>query len=109
MAAVMETRDRTVSGYRLRYFDPDYRRAPKTPHYCAACQKDLKRGAPFRAIHVVGGGMEALHPDDEAAHKAAHPDGDPGDLNFFPIGSDCARRLGLEWTWPPATIEESST
>lgn len=80
---------------RTKYTDPDYRRDPKTETYCAICQRDLKPDQPRRIIHCVDGGMSALHPDDEAGYT---PDG--GDMGCWPIGMDCAKRLGLEWSWP---------
>lgn len=73
--------------------DPDYRRDPKTPHFCHRCQKDLKPGQPTRWVHVIAGGVRYLHPEDEAAYVD-----DGGNMNFFPVGLDCAKRIGLEWS-----------
>ncbi len=87
--------------YRTTFLDYDARHDPKTDHSCVKCQRDLKPGQPFREVHIIGGGTHVLHPEDEAQHAAAFPNGDPGDLCFYPIGNDCARKLGLEWTWPP--------
>jgi len=80
---------------RTKYIDPDYRRDPKTDHFCCRCQKDIKPGSPFRMVHCVDGGMSALHPDDEANYVT-----DAGDMGCFPIGMDCARKIGLEWSHP---------
>lgn len=85
----------TDKPYRTKFTEFDGRRDPKTDVWCCVCQKDLKPGQPRRAVHLVEGGAFALHPEDEAIYV---PDG--GDMGAFPIGSDCARRLGLEWTHP---------
>jgi hypothetical protein len=79
--------------YRTMFTDPDNRRNPKTSHYCARCHKDLKPGQPFRVIHMVDGGPFALHPEDEALYTNATTD-----MGCFPVGMDCARRIGLEFT-----------
>jgi hypothetical protein len=76
---------------RTKCIDPDYRKDPKTDHFCCRCQKDI-RGA-HRFVHLVNGGPFALHPEDESKYIA-----DSGDLGSFPIGPDCARKIGVEWT-----------
>lgn len=80
---------------RTKCIDPDNRRNPQSNHYCCRCHKDLKPGQPFRMVHLVNGGPFALHPEDESSYVS-----DGGDMLFFPIGSDCARKVGLEWTHP---------
>ena len=86
-----------ASSLRTKFIDFDARRDPKTDFFCCACQKDMDPKKPCRAVHLVDGGMYALHPKDEEKYA---PDG--GDLGCHPIGSDCAKKLGLEWTFPPA-------
>jgi hypothetical protein len=44
-------------------------------------------------VHLIDGGDTVLHPSDETAYVS-----DSGDLGAQPIGSDCARKLGLEWS-----------
>lgn len=80
---------------RTKFLDYDARREPKTDHYCVKCQRDIKPGSQFRMVHIVDGGGFVLHPEDESAYAS-----DAGDMYFFPIGTDCARQLGLEWTTP---------
>lgn len=82
-----------MSVYRTKFTDPDNRPQPKTGHYCARCHRDLKPGQPFRVIHMVDGGPFALHPEDEIIYR-----NDGSDMGCFPVGMDCARRIGLEWT-----------
>ena len=79
---------------RMKFMDPDFRRDPKTDQWCAICQKDIK-GDPKFYIHLIDGCM-ALHPDDEDKWKDEGSVGE--DYGIQPIGSDCAKRLGLEWT-----------
>lgn len=79
---------------RVHYTDPDFRRRPKTRLFCYQCQKDLKPDSAYRMIFIVES-MSALHPDDVAGHVMGKDD-----LGWLPIGSDCARRLGLEWSKP---------
>jgi hypothetical protein len=103
----MKTAPIIVEGkpYRLICPDWDFRKDPKTDHFCAICQKDIKPGQPYREVHIVDGGSVILHPADEALY-AEH--GNPaGDLCFFPIGSTCAKRLGLEWS-KPVSVEQGA-
>lgn len=94
----------TIGDVRTKFIDPDYRRDPKTNDYCARCQKDLKPGQPRALIHMVSGGPFALHRDDEAAYwaeAATLPGGQhPGEMGWFAVGSDCARKIGAEFTHP---------
>jgi hypothetical protein len=71
--------------------DPDFRPRPKSAHFCVICQRDLKPGQPHRLVRWEPDKWEAIHPDD----WAATPGADEG-----PVGMDCARRLGLEWSAP---------
>lgn len=82
-----------MKNYRTKFLDFDARRDPKTDHWCCRCQKDIKPGQAHRMVHLVDGGAFVLHPDDEAIYTP-----DAGDCGGHPIGSDCARKLGLEWS-----------
>lgn len=97
-----EGRENAADKFRVKYMEGDYRRDPKTEHYCCRCQKDLKPGQPYRVVHLVDGGPCILHPDDDQEYMAwseAHPGGQhPGELGCHPIGSDCAKKVGIEWT-----------
>jgi hypothetical protein len=53
---------------------------------------------------MINGGYYALHAADEAKYV---PDG--GEMGCWPIGDDCATKLGLEWThekalWPQRAL-----
>jgi len=87
--------------YRTKFIDPDNRPTPKTDTFCGRCHKDLKPGQPRRVIHLVDGGPMALHPADEDAYRRASecsPKVAAGDLGCFPVGLDCAKKIGIEWT-----------
>lgn len=79
---------------RRKPLDPDFRREPKTDHWCFLCQKDLKPGAPYRVIRMELDVFHAIHPDDWEAAKTeiTRP------IEQWQIGPDCARRIGLEWS-----------
>ena len=47
---------------------------------------------------MIDGGYYALHPAGEAKYV---PDGEMG---CWPIGNDCAKKLGLEWCHAKATL-----
>lgn len=79
---------------RTKFIDFDSRREPKTKHYCVACQKDLKG---LHRFVYVGEGMEAIHPDDVSSYLSDPTRSSIG-IGPFPIGMDCAKRLGLEWS-----------
>lgn len=78
---------------RTAYLDPDFRRKPKTTHFCCACQKDLG-DRPHRLVMVRSDGFEVVLPMDWAEGAKA------GGV-VQPIGADCARRIGLEWSVIP--------
>jgi len=83
-----------MSTCRMKFLDYDARPAPKTMHSCVKCQKDLKPGAPYRVLYLVGEEqVQVLHPADEGSYR--------GPVSMYPIGMDCARALGMEWTVPP--------
>jgi hypothetical protein len=82
-----------------RNWDPDYRREPKTDLYCAHCQKDLDPKQAYRRVHVVDGGANLIHPDDEALWSVDPHHSD--EQRMYPVGPECAKRLGLAWTHPP--------
>lgn len=80
---------RTICIYEV---DPDFRRDPKTDVFCWRCQKDLKPGQPRKWVHIINGGIDLLHPDDEDQYdRIANA---ASDLGCFPVGMDCARRIG---------------
>jgi hypothetical protein len=91
--------------YRTKFFDPDYRRYPKTNRYCGVCQRDLKPGQPHRRILYELDTMNAVHGEDweiaTAEITARRTARDPVSIEL--VGMDCARRLGLEWTRDPET------
>ena len=68
------------------------RRQPKTDHHCVICRKDIT-GASCRWVHLIDGGASILHPDSLPAYVT-----DAGDMGLHPVGMDCAKRLGVEWT-----------
>ena len=69
--------------------------------YCYCCGKSM-RGKTLRMIHVINGGMAALHPEDEALYES-----DAGDMLWFAIGPSCARQLGLDWTYKLSVSAET--
>lgn len=81
--------------YRIKEIDYDARREPKTNRFCVRCQKDIKPTSPARTVHLVDGGVFALHPDDESKYIS-----DNGDQGAWLVGMDCARIIGMEWTVP---------
>ena len=80
-------------------FDPDWRKSPKTDCYCFRCNRDLRPSQSRRWIHLVS--------DDTLAH--------PADLSkivpakgwpvAYPVGMDCAKIIGLEWTTEQQPLE----
>jgi hypothetical protein len=71
---------------RTEFMDPDYRRNPKTPFFCIRCQKDIKPGQGHRWVYCGVDLAFAVHPEDVTNEDK------------FPIGSDCAKKIGLEWS-----------
>lgn len=60
---------------------------------CARCGKTLKPKQKRRLVHLIDGGSTILHPVSEADH-----DPDNGDMGLHPLGMDCVRIIGRDWT-----------
>ncbi len=69
-----------------------------TDNPCVVCAKEVDP-ATARYVHLIDGGGVILHPGDEHLYV---PDG--GDVGGHPIGPDCAKRLGHEWSVPPTKM-----
>ncbi len=74
---------------RLKEFDGDYRRQPKTDRYCTYCQRDIKPNSLTRTVQIVNEHF-ILHPEDTSTYN--------GTIQRFIVGADCAQKIGLEWT-----------
>jgi hypothetical protein len=70
-------------------------------HPCIVCGKEVNPKT-ARYVHLINGGHIVLHPSDEHLYES-----DGGDVGGQPIGPDCAKRLGLEWSSP--AIERKAT
>lgn len=66
MTATLPNPFAEMATLRTKFIEFDARRDPKTDFFCVACQKDMDRAKPVRAVHMVDGGYHALHPADEA-------------------------------------------
>lgn len=96
-----EDKKHTPLPYRVAYLDPDFRANPKGDTPCCRCMKAIKNKS-YRMVHLLNNDPFAVvHPDD--SHLV------PADLSngLHPIGNDCARVVGLEFTYEPKpnTIE----
>lgn len=80
---------------RTKFLDYDARRTPKTDFSCAMCQRDLDpRSSKVRWIRLVDEVL-ILHPADDALYAG----GDAGQQTL-PVGPECVRKIGVEWTRP---------
>jgi hypothetical protein len=89
--------------FRTKWTDPDFRKNPKTNHFCCLCHRDLKPGQKHRLIMVEEDKWEAVHSDDWGLARIEIEPG-PQDRDrvwIMPVGMDCARKLGLEWSRDP--------
>ncbi len=85
--------------YRTAQLDADNRREPKTDVFCVRCHKDLKAGQPRRLVHIEDSShARVVHPADTAAFEAS--DAARGEMGWFPVGMDCAKKIGVEFTAP---------
>lgn len=87
--------------HRTRFIDPDYRRSPKTLFFCARCQKDLAADQAHRFIAYELDDPCAIHSEDWEIAKAdiaARRIQGAAAFCVEPVGMDCARRIGLEYT-----------
>lgn len=83
------TKPRCKTDFRL----PTYQDRGQGTEPCVRCGAPITHRTAQRWVHMVEGGGALLHPDDEALYQS----GD-GDMYWFPIGADCARSIGLEWS-----------
>ncbi len=87
---------------RMRFIDFDARRDPKTDHWCVMCQKELNPDRPCRWVRLVdvSGAPNAVLPEDAILLDRGELKLPPRstDYGMTPIGRDCARVLGIEWT-----------
>lgn len=62
---------------------------PEEP--CVRCGDTIRLKK--RMVHLIDGGGGILHPEDEHLYHS-----DAGDMYWYPIGPDCAKIIGLEWS-----------
>jgi hypothetical protein len=85
--------------YRTAQLDADNRPTPKTELYCVRCHKDIKPGQPHLYVHIEDSSFAAVvHPKDTPDFEAS--EAARGDMGWFPIGMDCARKIGIEFCSP---------
>lgn len=88
---------------RTKFLDYDARRTPKTDFCCVMCQRDLDPAdRKVRWVHIVDEVL-VLHPADEALYTP-----DAQDRGAFPIGPECAKKIGIEWTRPSGDLTRTS-
>jgi hypothetical protein len=91
-----------VSAPRTKFLDYDARHTPKTDFSCVMCQRDLdSRDGKVRWVHLVDD-VFVLHPADEELYTP-----DAHDRGTFPIGPECAKKIGVEWTHPTSPTNRS--
>lgn len=73
---------------RTTSLDPDYRIDPKSDFYCCRCQKTL-HGKKHRWAYLKDS-FNVIHPDDTSPDK----------IEPEPIGLNCARIIGIDFTIP---------
>jgi hypothetical protein len=74
--------------------DPDFRKDPKTQHFCCLCQRDIKTPISDTGyVHMIEGGMAFLAIADEARYNALPDRVRAGDMYSFPVGPDCAKKF----------------
>ncbi len=82
---------------RTAQLDADNRREPKTECYCVRCNKDLKPGQPRRYVAIADSAFaEVIHPDDVVKFLNGPDAG--GYMGRHPVGMDCAKKIGLNFT-----------
>lgn len=92
------------SSPRTTFMELDTRRQPVTARYCVMCRRDIGSGAPTHEVRLVKRGAAPC-----AVLVADIPLLDLGvleieqgdeDCGAHSIGTDCAHRLGADWTRP---------
>lgn len=85
------------STYRFKAFDFDPRiqdneENAKTQYTCYLCGRDINAKKDHFMMHVIHGGGEVVHPEDDDAYMATN---DNGDLGGNPVGPTCVKKRGL--------------
>jgi hypothetical protein len=55
---------------------------------CAACGRAIKEGSERWFVHVIDGGANVLHPDDEPNYEP-----DSGNMDFHAVGPECRKKF----------------
>lgn len=83
---------------RTAQLDADNRREPKTDFFCIRCHRDINPGQPHRWVRPTDWSFASvIHTDDvtseviSATERGEYP-------GAFPVGMDCARKIGLDFT-----------
>lgn len=74
----------------MKFLDYDSRPKPRTDFYCCKCQRDLDRSKRCLWVFLTND-MYVVRPEHVKRYKGSS-------FGWFPIGSDCAAVLGLDWT-----------
>jgi hypothetical protein len=86
---------------RTVFLDPDFRRVAHRKsgqQVCHICGRLILEGRPFRVVQISPNSldMEAVHPADIALVRLTE--------DFMPIGMNCAKKIGMEWTHGPEML-----
>jgi hypothetical protein len=60
--------------------------------YCVACGRSVKPGMLY-SVHVINGGADILHPQDEANYTP-----DAGEMGWHNLGPECRKQFG-DFVW----------
>lgn len=82
--------------YRVKFLSLNTTTEPHGDFFCYRCGKTIQPGRHHRMVHIIDGGLSILHPQDESRYVS-----DAGDMGAHPLGLDCARKIGLEWSHRP--------
>lgn len=72
--------------------DPDFRKEPKTEHYCALCQRDIKTSEKVNQVRLVFDEANSLcvaANDDATTYE--------GDIGLKPVGSECTKKVPTDY------------
>lgn len=84
---------------RTSFTDADFRPKHKLGVQCYRCGKVIKSSQNFRVVHIIDP-CNAVHPADD---HMVQPNED-----WFAVGMDCARKIGMEFTHAPDALPDTA-
>lgn len=89
----MEDKSIHIDNYLPNAFGEKYHAKNDTYLSCINCGRDTSKQGNSNGVYIVGGGEWIAHPDQPEFN-------DGGDMGWFPVGSECIKKVPAEYRTP---------